>query len=335
MRFRTLGRTGIEVSEFAFGCGKVGGIMIDAEPDIMHTAVQRALASGINWFDTAAQYGDGRSETNLGRIFDELGASPYVSTKFSVDPADTSDIAGQVESRLHESLQRLGLERIELFQLHNMIEATSEGRALSIEDIIRSGGVIDSLERLRDQGLFDWIGITALGDAGLCRDLIAAGRVDTAQVYYNMLNPTAAHMASGPSQAGSGQHFDGLLDACAAANTGVFAIRALAAGVLATDLRHGRESMITKDTALAEEERKTRAVFALFGDRYGTRAQTALRFVLSHPAVSCVDFAVADLAQLDEGLAAAELNGLPGEAFAQLDELFRRDYQDGDGRSGE
>jgi L-galactose dehydrogenase/L-glyceraldehyde 3-phosphate reductase len=327
MRLRTLGRTGIDVSEFVFGCGKVGGIMIDAEPDVMQTAVQRALAAGINWFDTAAQYGDGRSEMNLGGVLTELGATPYVSSKFSIDATETSDIAGQVESLLHGSLRRLGLERIDLFQLHNPIETVSAGRALNIEHITRSGGVIDSLERLRDQGLFDWIGITALGDAGLCRDLIAAGRIDTAQVYYNLLNPSAAHPTGGPSHAGSGQRFDGLLDACAAANTGVFAIRALAAGVLATDTRHGRESVLTKDTALAEEERKTRAVFALFGDRYGTRAQTALRFVLSHPAVSCVDFAVADLAQLDEGLVAAEPGSLPEAAIAQLDDLYRRDYQ--------
>jgi len=326
MRFRTLGRTGIEVSEFVFGCGKVGGIMIDADPDVMRVAVERSLAAGINWFDTAALYGNGQSETNLGAILAELGASPYVSTKFGIDTSNTRDIAGQIEILLHDSLQRLGMERVDLFQLHNTIETASDGRALCIDEITRTGGVLDTLERLRGEGLFDWIGITALGDSDLCRDLIASGRIDTAQVYYNLLNPSAAHGLGTAAPASSGQCFDGLLDACASAEVGVFAIRVLAAGVLATDKRHGRESMITKDTALAEEERKAKAVFNVFGDRHGTRAQTALRFGLSHPVVSCVDFAVAELAQLEEGLAAIDLGALPVDALSQVDALYTRDY---------
>ena len=56
------------VSELVFGCGNVGGIMIHSDPDTMHKAVTRALDAGINWFDTAPQYGNGNSERNLGCI---------------------------------------------------------------------------------------------------------------------------------------------------------------------------------------------------------------------------------------------------------------------------
>lgn len=327
MRFRTLGRSGIEVSEFVFGCGKVGGIMIDATPEVMRLAVQRALAAGINWFDTAALYGNGRSETNLGRILRELDASPYVSTKFRIEPTDARDIRTQVEVRLRESLQRLGAERVELFQLHNPIEATSGGRALAVDAVTRKDGVLDALEAVREQGLCDLIGFTALGDAQLCAQIISSGRIDTAQVYYNMVNPSAARPAGSDASTISGQHFHGLLDACAAADVGVFAIRVLAAGVLATDDRHGRESMITHDTQLADEERKARAVFDLLGNEHGTRAQTALRFAISHLGISCIDFAVADLDQFEEGIAAIDRGALPATALDQLDTLYQRDFR--------
>ena len=62
MRYRRLGRTEIEVSELVFGCGNVGGLLIRGAPDDMRKAVRRALDAGINWFDTAAAYGDGVSE---------------------------------------------------------------------------------------------------------------------------------------------------------------------------------------------------------------------------------------------------------------------------------
>ena len=71
METRTLGRTGIEVSALGFGCGAVGGLMVRGSPGDQERAVARAIELGINYFDTAAMYGNGESERNLGRVIEE------------------------------------------------------------------------------------------------------------------------------------------------------------------------------------------------------------------------------------------------------------------------
>ena len=85
MKYRRLGRTGIEVSELVFGCGNVGGLSIRGTPGDMRAAVRRALDAGINWFDTAAAYGKGVSEQSLGRLLADVDETPYVSTKLRLD----------------------------------------------------------------------------------------------------------------------------------------------------------------------------------------------------------------------------------------------------------
>ena len=72
MNYRTLGRTGLRVSEVAFGCGNVGGLLVRGTHQDQLDAVTRALELGINYFDTAPGYGDGRSETNLGHVLMRL-----------------------------------------------------------------------------------------------------------------------------------------------------------------------------------------------------------------------------------------------------------------------
>ena len=93
------------------------------------------------------------------------------------------------------------------------------------------------------------------------------------------------------------------------------AIRVFAAGVLATDVRHGREVIVTGATDVPTEERRARAVFAALGDAYGTRAQTAVRFVLADPDVSCAIIGLAEPAHLEEALAGAALGPLPEAAL--------------------
>jgi aryl-alcohol dehydrogenase-like predicted oxidoreductase len=80
MKQRTFGRTGIKVSEIIFGAGAVGGIVIHKDDATKREAIRRALAGGINWIDTAAQYGNGKSEEALSWLLPEAGATPYLST---------------------------------------------------------------------------------------------------------------------------------------------------------------------------------------------------------------------------------------------------------------
>ena len=74
MQQRPFGSTGLVVSALGFGCGAVGGLMVRGEAAEQRHAVSRALDAGITYFDTAASYGDGLSETNLGNVMRDLGA---------------------------------------------------------------------------------------------------------------------------------------------------------------------------------------------------------------------------------------------------------------------
>jgi aryl-alcohol dehydrogenase-like predicted oxidoreductase len=105
------------------------------------------------------------------------------------------------------------------------------------------------------------------------------------------------------------------------------AIRVFAAGVLASDVRHGREVVITHAAELTTEERRTRAVVAALGDVNGTRAQTALRFVLANPDVSCAIIGLAELAHLEEALSGAALGALPQPALDALEQLYAKNFE--------
>jgi len=72
MEMRTFGRTGLELSVLGFGCGAVGGLMVRGDPLDQERTIARAIGAGVNYFDTAVQYGDGESEKNLGRILQRL-----------------------------------------------------------------------------------------------------------------------------------------------------------------------------------------------------------------------------------------------------------------------
>ncbi len=88
MEYRGLGRTGMLVSEVGFGCGNVGGLLVRGSEAEQAQAVKRAMELGINYFDTAPAYGDGRSEAHLGLVLRQLNADVFVATKFRVAPEE-------------------------------------------------------------------------------------------------------------------------------------------------------------------------------------------------------------------------------------------------------
>ncbi len=93
MERRQLGKTGLEVSVLSFGCGAVGGLMTRGEPADQERAVARALELGINYFDSAALYGNGKSEENLGRVLAKLKPKVVVATKVRVMAGERGRIA--------------------------------------------------------------------------------------------------------------------------------------------------------------------------------------------------------------------------------------------------
>ena len=330
MKYREFGRTGLEVSELVFGGGAVGGILVHADDDTKLEALRRALAGGINWIDTAPLYGQGRSETALGWLLDEVEETPYLSTKVQIDIGDLSDVSGQIERSLEASFERLKRDSVDLLQLHNPIHAETgggvsiaSGGAIGIDAVLGKNGILEGLERARARGLTRFIGLTALGEAGPICEAVRSGRFDSAQVYYNMINPTAARALP---QGFSGHDFSGVIAACKAVGAAVMNIRIFAAGVLPTDLRHGREAVVTLGSELPLEEKRAHAVYASLGDRHGTRGQTALRFGLANSDVACVVIGLAELAHLDEALAAAEKGPLPQDALDQLNTAYAAEF---------
>ena len=328
MRYRTFGRTGLKVSELVFGGGWVGGVLIHQDDDTKLKVLRHAIDAGINWIDTATKYGDGKSEEALGWLLPELGQKPYVSTKVMLDTTSLDDIAGQVERSVHQSLDRLKLDSVELLQLHNplgarAVDPSASGNAITADHVLSENGVADCLERMREQGLTKFIGFTALGDVASCRRVIDSGRFDSAQIYYNMLNPSAARPMP---RNWVGQDFGNLIAACQRQNMASMVIRVFAAGVLASDQRHGREVVITRDAELDIEAKRAAAVSAALGDQYGSRAQTALRFVLSNPDISCAVFGLAEFSHLQAALVAERAGPLPQAALDRLEQVYSGNF---------
>src|SRR3982074_2265190 len=126
MQLRGFGRTGMKLSVLGFGCGAVGGFMVRGDPADQERAIARALDAGVNYFDTAVQYGDGESEKNLGRALNKLRPkTAIVGTKVRLPASDFGRIEDAVTKSLEGSLRRLGMERVDILHLHNAI--TVEG----------------------------------------------------------------------------------------------------------------------------------------------------------------------------------------------------------------
>ena len=191
MKYRKFGKTGIDVSELVFGGGAVGGLLINQDDETKLSAIKRAMEAGINWIDTAPSYGMGKSETALGWVLKEIDANPYISTKVMIDTRNLEDISGQIEKSISESLDRLKKESVTVLQLHNPIGAETKGRMIGSDDVLRKGGVLEHLQRMKDQGLTAHVGITALGEPAGILPVIESGRIASGQVYYNLLNPSA------------------------------------------------------------------------------------------------------------------------------------------------
>jgi aryl-alcohol dehydrogenase-like predicted oxidoreductase len=319
MEMRRLGRTGLEVSALGFGCGAVGGLMVRGNPADQERAVARAIALGINYFDTAAMYGNGESERNLGRVLKSLRPDIRVGTKVRIPAAEKSRIGAAVTESLEASLRRLQLESIDLFQLHNHI--TAEGRDSDVTPDVVLGEVAPAFERLREQGKIRFFGITAVGDTPALHRVVDARAFDTAQVSYNLLNPSAGTTVA----AGYPAHdYGNLLAHTKAADMGVINIRVLAAGALSgTEERHplGSPSVepIGSGASYRTDAERARRLEPLIREGHAeSLIEASLRFAIANDAVSTVLVGYSTIEQLDYAARSIEKGPLPREALARL-----------------
>ncbi|HEX2437530.1 MAG TPA: aldo/keto reductase [Methylomirabilota bacterium] len=322
MEQRTLGRTGLRVSALGFGCGDVGGLIVRGAPAERERAVAHAFEAGINYFDTASSYGSGESERNLGRALKAVGIRPYVGTKFRLEPAE-KDLGAAIGRSLQASLERLGMERVDLFQLHNLIVrddgAPAPGRGLTVRRVLDE--VMPALGALRKQGKIGAAGITALGDTASVHAVIDAGVVDTAQVCLNLLNPSAASAVPTGFPA---QDFGRLLDRARQRGVGVINIRVLAAGALSESLDRHAIAMpsvapIASGADYAADVEQARRLRPVVDKGYAEDLMEAsIRFALANEPVSTVLVGYSTMEHLERAITVVNRGPLPAAALDLL-----------------
>jgi len=323
MEMRTYGRTGMQLSVLGFGCGAVGGLMVRGDPRDQERAIARALAVGVNYFDTAVAYGDGESEKNLGRILQSLKpANAIVGTKVRLPSAAFGRIADTIAKSLENSLTRLQRERVDIFHLHNPITEDGGGEALSVRQVL--GEVVPAFERLRQQGKTRFLGLTAVGATPALQQVVDSGKFDSAQVVYNMLNPSAATALPENYPA---QDYGRLFDRTKAAGTGVIGIRVLAGGALSGSTeRHPIASPPPAPIGSAmrydADVARARRLMPLVTEGFAVSlTEAATRFAIGHPAIGTILVGMATPQQFEDALTAVEKGPLPAAAIERLEAL--------------
>ena len=312
MQKRRLGRTGLEVSLLGYGAGAVGGLFTEGRADDQERAVARAIDAGINYFDTAALYGNGESERNLGRVLKALKADVIVGTKVRLSAQHRADVGKAIEQGMNDSLSRMGRDHVDLFQLHNPLVAKDADDRLNID--IALNEVVPALEKLRKQGKTRFIGFSGVGETAALHRAIDSRLFDTVQVVYNALNPSAG----GPMPKGApGQDYGVLFAKVKAADMGTIIIRALAGGALSGTTERHPLAMQAVDPIgsapnFAGDVARARDLEPLVGESGSANlTELAERFVIAHPVVSTMLVGYSTLDHLEAAIAAVNKGPLP------------------------
>jgi aryl-alcohol dehydrogenase-like predicted oxidoreductase len=304
MKYRPLGRTGIEVSGIGYGAWGIGGSQWGgAEDDESIEALHRAIDLGLNFIDTALAYGSGRSERLVGQVVRERPESIHVATKVppanliwpAPDGVPVEEVypADHIRACAERSLSNLGLDRIELLQLH-----------VWSDEWVDQGDWREAVDELRSSGKIGFFGIS-INDHQPHNALrvIESGAVDTVQVIYNVFDQSPE---------------DELFPACREHGVGVIARVPLDEGGLTgtigpdTEFPEGdfRASYFRGERKRELAERVS-AITADLGISADELAEIALRFVLSEPTVSCAIPGMRSVRNVERNIAVSDGRGIP------------------------
>jgi aryl-alcohol dehydrogenase-like predicted oxidoreductase len=315
MRYRPLGRSGWEVSEIGFGAWALGGQWAGADDRESIAALHRALDLGVNVIDTAAGYGDGRSERVVAEALrSRPGEKILVATKTppAAGPWPPSPYcrwqdrysAAYLRENVEERLRNLQVERLDLLQLHTWTPAWNDDPQPLLV-----------LRRLREEGKIGLIGLsTPEQDQGCVIQLMRDGLVDCVQVIFNLFQQEP--MAQ-------------LFPVAAETGTGILVRVALEEGALTgkytadhrfpeSDFRHRyfAGDRMARTAARVQQVADDVAQFGL-ADTHSL-ADVALRFALHPPAVSCVLAGIRDVQQAERNAATSECPALPDDLLVAL-----------------
>lgn len=313
MQYREFGRTGWKVSEIGFGGWQLGGAWGDVDDDTSIKTLLHAFEQGINFVDTAQLYGSGHSEEVIGRALREWkGGKVYVATKVQPtvwpNPADrTPAVKGRfpewhIRENVENSLRRLGVERIDLYQLHSW---GPHGH--------KTLDWMETLNDLRVEGKIDQIGISLRDnepDEGIAAAKI--GLVASQQVIFNMFEQPARER---------------LFPAAEETGTAIIARVPLDSGSLSgrwtaetyANWKPGSQQHdMFRGDRFTETLRRIEALKAEIGEDHGPLADVAMRYVLSHDAVSVIIPGMSSIRHVDMNIACSDGSRLPAELIERL-----------------
>ena len=298
MQYRTLGRTGVQVSTLALGAMNFGAIGRTSQDDAT-AIVDAALEAGINLIDTADMYGQGESEELVGKAIAGRRDDLVLATKATMPMGDERNHRGSsrrwLVTALDDSLRRLGVDHVDLYQIHRWDPSTSDEETLSaLTDLQRAG-------KIRSFGSSTFPAYRIVQAQWAAREH-RLSRYVTEQPSYSILQRgVEAHVLPVTEEYG----------------LGVLAWSPLASGWLSGAVRAGQEISTSRsvfaperfDTTLPYNQARLDAVeqLAKVADEAGlTLIQLALGFVTAHPAVTSALIGPRTLDHLHAQLAAAD-----------------------------
>ncbi|UJF34088.1 aldo/keto reductase [Paenibacillus hexagrammi] len=311
MNDRTLGKTGLQVSEVGYGAWGIGKTAwIGASDDESILALNRSIELGLNFIDTALGYGDGHSERLVGQVVRESDSKVYVATKIPPKnlqwpardgvKAQEAFPADHVIACTEQSLRNLGLNTIDVQQFH-----------VWSDEWVGEGDWLEAVRKLKEQGKIRHFGIS-INDhqPNNAIKLIETGLVDTVQVIYNIFEQSPE---------------DQLLPACLKHNVGVIVRVALDEGGLTGsitpdtvfsegDFRNG----YFRDTRKQEVFDRVQSIVSDLNISLEDMPETALRYVLSHPAVSTVIPGMRSVRNVERNMKVGDGRGLPVDVQDKL-----------------
>ena len=322
MEYTILGRTGLTVSRVGFGGGGIGQVWGATTRDEAVRAVHRALDLGVNYFDVAPAYGDGKAEEALGLALEGHTEDVIIATKVRVPIDDIDDVTAAVQRSVDTSLRLLKRDSVDVLPVHNRFtESRGEVlKSLCADDVL--GPVLDAYRAVQRSGKTRFIGLSAMDHHVPTLDRIMdSGQWDTVLAYYNLLNWTAQELPPpGVDIFDNGQN----IQLAKKHNMGVIGIRSHAAGALSAAV--DRPIPSSNDVLRQDVASAGRLDFLLDGP-IETLSQAAMVFCLMNRDIHTTVPGVKNQAEAEEIARCIDLGPIPPAHLARLRELYEKGFR--------
>ena len=321
MEYAVLGRTGLRVSRAGFGGGGIGQVWGPTTEEDSVRAVHRALDLGINFFDVAPAYGNGRAEEVLGLALQGHREEAIVATKVRLRAEQMDDVAGAVTCSVDGSLRRLRIDAVDVLHVHNRftLRRGEVPDSLSADDVL--GPVLEAYLSVQRAGKTRFIGVSAMEPhVPSLKRILESGRYDTVLAYYNLLNWTAQE----PPPPGVNLFDNGqIIPLAKSLDMGVIGIRSHAAVALTEQVDRSVAPGSTLDQGLARAE----SLGFLLDGPISALSQAAMVFCLMNQDIHTTVPGVKNTAEAEEIAGCVNLPPIPEHHLSRLRELYSRDFQ--------